>query len=58
MALRDAALEAVVSMVGAERPRPANRPACRSCGHAGLMPVLDLGRVPLANALLTAQQLR
>jgi SAM-dependent methyltransferase len=31
--------------------------SCRSCGHAGLRQVLDLGRVPLANALLTAEQL-
>src|SRR3954471_16718820 len=30
---------------------------CRSCGHGGLELVLDLGRVPLANALLTADQL-
>jgi len=28
--------------------------ACRSCGAAGLVPVLDLGRTPVANALLTA----
>lgn len=36
-----------------------NRPilACRSCGGAELRPVLDLGRTPLANALLTAEQL-
>ena len=32
--------------------------SCRSCGHAELRRVLDLGRVPLANALLTAEQLR
>jgi SAM-dependent methyltransferase len=31
--------------------------SCRSCGHAGLRRILDLGRVPLANALLTAEQL-
>lgn len=30
---------------------------CRSCGHAGLEPVLDLGRTPLADRLLTATQL-
>jgi SAM-dependent methyltransferase len=30
---------------------------CRSCGHTPLEPVLDLGRTPLANALLTAEQL-
>ena len=29
---------------------------CRSCGAAGLAPVLDLGRTPLANALLTQEQ--
>jgi SAM-dependent methyltransferase len=46
-----------MSAVYAERSRSENRPACRSCGNSGLMPVLDLGRVPLANALLTAQQL-
>lgn len=32
-------------------------PVCRSCGAAGLASVLDLGRTPLANALLTAEQL-
>jgi SAM-dependent methyltransferase len=30
---------------------------CRSCGGSDLHPVLDLGRTPLANALLTAEQL-
>src|SRR5215831_3737226 len=30
---------------------------CRACGGDGLRPVLDLGRTPLANALLTAEQL-
>ncbi|MDB5098555.1 MAG: C-methyltransferase [Cyanobacteria bacterium RYN_339] len=30
---------------------------CRSCGAADLRPVLDLGRTPLANALLTADDL-
>ena len=30
---------------------------CRSCGATELRPVLDLGRTPLANALLTAEQL-
>ncbi|MCW4116994.1 class I SAM-dependent methyltransferase [Aurantimonas sp. MSK8Z-1] len=29
---------------------------CRSCGSAGLEPVLDLGRVPLANSLLSAEE--
>ena len=31
--------------------------ACRSCGRAPLTTVLDLGRTPLANALLTDEQL-
>lgn len=31
--------------------------ACRSCGATELEPVLSLGRMPLANALLTAAQL-
>lgn len=31
--------------------------ACRSCGSAELRPVLSLGRLPLANALLRAEQL-
>lgn len=31
-------------------------PTCRSCGAAGLAPILDLGRTPLANTLLTAEQ--
>lgn len=30
---------------------------CRSCGEAGLELVLSLGRMPLANAFLTAEQL-
>lgn len=32
-------------------------PPCRSCGGAHLAPVLDLGRTPLANSLLTREQL-
>lgn len=31
--------------------------ACRSCGKNSLMPILSLGRTPLANALLTAEEL-
>ena len=31
--------------------------ACRSCGNAELLPILSLGNVPLANALLTHEQL-
>jgi len=30
---------------------------CRSCGAAGLQSILDLGRTPLANALLNAEEL-
>jgi SAM-dependent methyltransferase len=30
---------------------------CRSCGNADLLPILTLGRLPLANALLTQEQL-
>jgi SAM-dependent methyltransferase len=30
---------------------------CRSCGHLELLPVLSLGRMPLANALVTAAEL-
>jgi len=50
-----AALEAMVSAVGADSH---NRPSCRSCGHTDLLQVLNLGCVPLANALLTNEQLR
>ena len=32
--------------------------ACRSCGQAGLKTVLSLGCMPLANALLSAEQLQ
>jgi hypothetical protein len=32
-------------------------PACRSCGASGLEVVLSLGRMPLANRLLTADEL-
>jgi len=32
-------------------------PPCRSCGQAGLKLVLSLGKMPLANALLTTEQL-
>ena len=35
----------------------AARTTCRSCDAAGLVPVLSLGNVPLANALLTEEQL-
>ena len=31
--------------------------SCRACGESGLLPVVDLGRMPLADALLTAEQL-
>jgi len=45
----------MVSAVGADSH---NRPSCRSCGHTVLLQVLNLGCVPLANALLTNRQLR
>jgi len=32
-------------------------PPCRSCGSTGLITVLSFGEMPLANALLTAEQL-
>ncbi len=32
-------------------------PACRSCGKTGLLTILSLGNMPLANALLTQGQL-
>jgi SAM-dependent methyltransferase len=32
-------------------------PRCRSCNAGGLIPVLDLGRTPLANSLLSTEQL-
>lgn len=35
----------------------AMQPVCRSCGKTGLTTILSLGRTPLANALLTAEQL-
>jgi len=31
--------------------------ACRSCSHSPLTPILSLGKTPLANQLLTAEQL-
>lgn len=34
-----------------------NPSVCRSCSHAGLVPVLSLGEMPLANRLLTREQL-
>jgi hypothetical protein len=39
-------------MSNEQQPTP-----CRSCGRAGLETVLSLGSTPLANALLTAEQL-
>jgi len=38
-------------------PSSAPRVTCRSCGHAELSLVLSLGRTPLANALLSTEQL-
>ena len=34
-----------------------NPVSCRICGAQGLLPILDFGRMPLANALLTQAQL-
>ena len=53
MADGKAPLEALVTPV---RGAPL-RLRCRSCGQVDLRQVLDLGCVPLANALLTADQL-
>lgn len=41
-----------------ERNRPRTGTRCRGCGRAGLRTILDLGRMPLANALLTKKQLQ
>jgi len=35
-----------------------NEKLCRSCGHIGLKPILDLGRMPLSDRLLTDSQIR
>ncbi len=35
----------------------AHRPQCRACGNGSLVPVLSLGRTPLANALRSAADL-
>ncbi len=54
MVVRERPVEAMVT-----GPVAANRAdlKCRSCGQGGLKDVLDLGCVPLANALLTEDQL-
>jgi len=36
----------------------ASATTCRSCGHGSLTDILDLGEMPLANALLTQDQLK
>ncbi|MDJ0947452.1 MAG: class I SAM-dependent methyltransferase [Alphaproteobacteria bacterium] len=38
-------------------PEPADDVTCRSCGYAGLQLMLSLGESPLADRLLTAEQL-
>ena len=38
-------------------PMSGQAPECRSCQGRGLVPILSLGRTPLANALLLAEQL-
>ncbi len=35
-----------------------NTAICRSCGSQGLLPVLDLGSMPLSDGLLTSEQLK
>ncbi|MDP9347872.1 MAG: class I SAM-dependent methyltransferase [Gemmatimonadota bacterium] len=42
---------------GASSPLSRTIRQCRSCGSAGIEPFLDLGETPLANALLTEDQL-
>jgi SAM-dependent methyltransferase len=46
-------------MNGQQRLRPAGNTitSCRSCGGEALTPILDLGETPLADRLLTAEQL-
>ena len=39
------------------RPASATILGCRSCGERALVPILDLGETPLADRLLTAEQL-
>lgn len=39
------------------RPVSATIVACRSCGERAIIPILDLGETPLADRLLTAEQL-
>lgn len=40
-----------------EKNRPRAGTRCRGCAQSGLRTILDLGRMPLANALLTHEQL-
>lgn len=40
-----------------DRPTTKYAPSCASCGQANLKPFLSLGRTPLANSLLRADQL-
>jgi len=42
----------------ATAPRQKRSLCCRACGSNGLRSILDLGRMPLANAFLTERQLR
>jgi SAM-dependent methyltransferase len=39
------------------RPASSTIDGCRSCGGPGIMPILDLGETPLADRLLTTEQL-
>ncbi len=47
----------MVQQLPATAPQPTIEGCCRSCGHRHLEPILSLGATPLANALLTADQL-
>jgi SAM-dependent methyltransferase len=44
-------------MIGARPPIYRVETACRACGSTQLEPILDLGETPLADRLLTAEQL-
>src|SRR5262249_17775096 len=44
-------------LAGVKEPEVIEATACRGCGRQGLHLILSLGRMPLANALLTAEQL-
>jgi len=47
----------MVHTTPANQQRSPAATACRACGQIGLKPILSLGNTPLANALLTEEQL-